>query len=269
MTGGSDGNDTFWPGYVDAISNLVLNLLFVVAILTIAVFLFALELGRRQVEGTQKLKGAEAGKTQQLESAAEAAKRKDLETQVKNLKRELETAKTAVIAANNAIQAGQSNQATTANALAPTAASAAKQKPAETIDRAVAANAPAPSVGDGTPPKVLNASERIQEPEKEIQKIQSRSGGIVIVFANDAIALTGTEASKARDALAPIKATGTARLEVIVPAGFSETRRLGFYRAMAVRNLLIEMGMANEKIEVGLTEVKSGGDSARVLVRPR
>ena len=112
MTGGSDGNDTFWPGYVDAISNLVLNLLFVVAILTIAVFLFALELGRRQVEGTQKLKGAEAGKTQQLESAAEAAKRKDLETQVKNLKRELETAKTAVIAANNAIQAGQSNQAT-------------------------------------------------------------------------------------------------------------------------------------------------------------
>ena len=48
MTGGSGENDSFWPGYVDAISNLVLSLLFVVAILTISVFMFAMELGRRQ-----------------------------------------------------------------------------------------------------------------------------------------------------------------------------------------------------------------------------
>ncbi len=41
-----DGSDIFWPGYVDAVTNLVLNLLFLLTIMTVAVFMFALELGR-------------------------------------------------------------------------------------------------------------------------------------------------------------------------------------------------------------------------------
>lgn len=45
----SDDNvDIFWPGYVDAVTNLVLNLLFVLTIMIVAVFMFALELSRHK-----------------------------------------------------------------------------------------------------------------------------------------------------------------------------------------------------------------------------
>jgi flagellar basal body-associated protein FliL len=44
----SDGADVFWPGYVDAVTNLVLNLLFMLTIMIVAVFMFALELSRHK-----------------------------------------------------------------------------------------------------------------------------------------------------------------------------------------------------------------------------
>ena len=42
----NDGSDIFWPGYVDATTNLILNFLFLLTLLMVAVFMFALELGR-------------------------------------------------------------------------------------------------------------------------------------------------------------------------------------------------------------------------------
>ena len=47
-TSQEDGADIFWPGYVDAIANLVLNLLFMLTIMIVAVFMFALELSRHK-----------------------------------------------------------------------------------------------------------------------------------------------------------------------------------------------------------------------------
>ena len=52
----NDGSDIFWPGYVDAVTNLVLNLLFLLTIMTVAVFMFALELGRATQGGPDKTK---------------------------------------------------------------------------------------------------------------------------------------------------------------------------------------------------------------------
>ena len=46
-----DGSDIFWPGYVDAVTNLVLNLLFLLTIMTVAVFMFAMELGLLELGG--------------------------------------------------------------------------------------------------------------------------------------------------------------------------------------------------------------------------
>ncbi|MEI8362276.1 MAG: hypothetical protein WCG35_03535, partial [Betaproteobacteria bacterium] len=67
---------------------------------------------------------------------------------------------------------------------------------------------------------------------------------------------------------ASIATGGSARIEVVVPAGFSEAKRLGFYRAMAVRNQLIEMNVPANKIEVSVHEGKSGADNSKVLVTP-
>jgi small-conductance mechanosensitive channel len=62
--GASDGSDIFWPGYVDAVTNLVLNLLFVLTIMIIAVFMFAIALSRHTNE-----KPAPSAQQQTVENA--------------------------------------------------------------------------------------------------------------------------------------------------------------------------------------------------------
>jgi hypothetical protein len=62
--GAGDGSDIFWPGYVDAVTNLVLNLLFVLTIMIIAVFMFAIALSRHTNE-----KPAPSAQQQTVENA--------------------------------------------------------------------------------------------------------------------------------------------------------------------------------------------------------
>ena len=119
--GGGDNNDVFWPGYVDAISNLVLNLLFVVAILTIAVFLFAIELGRKQgakVGALEQEKGVPV-KTVDKQEKVEKAR---LEEEVNSLRKQVATLKAA---AATTVVPTPSPEALTAPAASPAAAPAA------------------------------------------------------------------------------------------------------------------------------------------------
>lgn len=238
MNGSSGGNDSFWPGYVDAISNLVLSLLFVVAILTIAVFMFAVELGRRQGAINQAAHAQTARKSVAsvpAEPMSDLAREQKaaLESEIRSLKKEVKALKSA-------------SQKTAA------------QPGADNTQRA-----------STTPRSYLNASEKPADPEKDIARIQSRPSGIVIVFTPDAVALTGSEITRAKEALSIFRPNVGARVEVHVPTGFSEVKRLAFYRAMSVRNLLIELGIPSERIEVSVIEAGSGGDSARVTVRSR
>ena len=69
--------------------------------------------------------------------------------------------------------------------------------------------------------------------------------------------------------LKPIVAKGKAIIFVEVPAGFSEAKRMGFYRAMAVRNLLIEMKMPKDSIDVSVREGKINANASLVRVRSR
>ena len=57
----SDGSEIFWPGYVDATTNLALNLLFLLTIMMTAVFMFALEMGRASTVKTDKPEKMEIG----------------------------------------------------------------------------------------------------------------------------------------------------------------------------------------------------------------
>ena len=102
--GSNDGSDIFWPGYVDAVTNLVLNLLFVLTIMIIAVFMFALALSQHTNE-----KPAPAAQKQTVEnvesieptiSANEAIKAKD--QQIESLKQSLAALKKEALIKNNA-----------------------------------------------------------------------------------------------------------------------------------------------------------------------
>lgn len=209
----NDGSDIFWPGYVDAVTNLVLNLLFLLTIMTVAVFMFAMELGR-QNQSTGEARNEAQTSTEQAKSA---------EPEIETLRKQVEMLKREVQVANELL----------------------------------------------TPQKVLPASSSIARPEKGLDRSIASGGGLVVRYMDDAVTLTAAEADKLRGSLAPIVASGGARIDVVVPAGFSEARRLGFYRAMAVRNLLLEMKIPPGQIDVAVRDGKAGADASQVRVMPR
>lgn len=225
VEGNDDGSDIFWPGYVDAVTNLVLNLLFMLTIMIVAVFMFALELSRHKEVEAAPMIAIPLEKTQAtpIESAqiAETVKAKNIE--INTLQKQVETLKRQVLAQND-LHGSQ---------------------------------------------KVVIAKTPMAKPEKELEKLSPSGGGVVVNFVLDAVTLSATEAETLRSTLAPIAAGGTARVEVVVPTGFSEAKRLGFYRAMAVRNQLIAMNVPADKIEVSVREGKNGADNSRVIVSPR
>lgn len=225
VEGNDDGSDIFWPGYVDAVTNLVLNLLFMLTIMIVAVFMFALELSRHKDDKPIPVTEVPVEKTEApvtpSEAMTQAVKAKDIE--ISTLQKQVDSLKKQVIAQND-VRGSQ---------------------------------------------KVVIAKTPIPKPEKDLEKAAVTGGGVIVNFLLDAVTLSASEAETLRTTMAPIASGGAARIEVVVPAGFSEARRIGFYRAMAVRNQLIEMNVPADKIEVSVREGKSNADNAKVLVSPR
>jgi outer membrane protein OmpA-like peptidoglycan-associated protein len=225
IEGSDDGSDIFWPGYVDAVTNLVLNLLFMLTIMIVAVFMFALELSRHKddnptpvVEVATETEVVQTSK----DSIVQLVKAKD--TEINTLQKQVEALKKQVlekqVLAQNDLRDSQ---------------------------------------------KVVIAKTPIPKPEKDLDKTAASGGGVVVNFLLDAVTLSPAESETLRNSLATVAASGTARIEVVVPAGFSEAKRLGFYRAVAVRNQLIEMNVPADKIEV----LVRSADNSKVLVSPR
>lgn len=224
-----DSADIFWPGYVDAVTNLVLNLLFMLTIMIVAVFMFALELSRHKDDKPTPVVEAPAAQQQVVSATpptpptppADIVKAKD--TQIQSLQKQVDELKKQVMVKNTL----SGNQ------------------------------------------KVVIAKTPIPKPEKELEKSAPAGGGVVVNFQLEAVTLSQNEAETLRNSLGAIASNGAARVEVVVPAGFSEAKRLGFYRAMAVRNQLIEMNVPAEKIDVSVREGKANADNSKVLVTPR
>jgi len=219
-----DGSDIFWPGYVDAVTNLVLNLLFLLTIMTVAVFMFALELGRSTQSVPDK-------------------------TKVVSAKGEATVAIPDAVKENIALK--QENQLL-------------KMKLSQLSPQKLV-----PEKLTGTA-KVVEATGSAPKPQNKHEKtIISSDADIVVRFTDEAIVLKPAEHDRLREVLKPVVAKGKAIIFVEVPAGFSESKRMGFYRAMAVRNLLIEMKMPKEGIDVSVIEGSASANAALVKVKPR
>ena len=220
----NDGSDIFWPGYVDAVTNLVLNLLFLLTIMIVAVFMFALELGRASSGGP--------GKTTVVSDKQDAkvASKAVIDPAKENvaLKREIQRLNMQL-----AQQSAQKSQS---------------RVTAKTIDVT------------STPPKPDNGLDTT---------LAASDTDILVRFIDDAVAFTPAEIDRLREALKPVIAHEKATVFVEVPAGFSEAKRMGYYRAMAVRNVLIEMKMPTNRIDVSVREGKTGGNASLVRVRSR
>jgi len=218
----NDGSDIFWPGYVDAVTNLVLNLLFLLTIMIVAVFMFALELGRASSGGPGK-------------------------TTVVSTKQDAKVASKAV--------------------LDPAKENIELKREILRLNMQLAQLAPQ-KIQPKLYGKTVDITSNLPKPVKGIDTTRAASDADIIVrFMDEAVAFTPTEHDQLRETLKPILANEKATISVEVPAGFSEAKRLGFYRAMAVRNILIEMKMPSNRIEVSVHEGKSSANASLVRVR--
>lgn len=260
----SDGSDIFWPGYVDAVTNLVLNLLFLLTIMTVAVFMFALELGRASMGGNSKPHMAAAPKDvkqpAKAAAGADGAAKENLE-----LKREIQRLNQQL--ARLTVAGAQPASRQKADSLAGGTQPSAGQKPGDT-----AAGLSKPLTGpdrkSGITEKSLDVTASMPKPLNRLDKTHATSDTDIIVrFTDEAVAFTPAEHDRLRELLKPVVAKGRANVTVDVPAGFSEARRMGFYRAMAVRNLLLEMKMPKGQINVSVREATGKANAAHVRVK--
>lgn len=222
----SDGSDVFWPGYVDAVTNLVLNLLFLLTIMTVAVFMFALELGRASQGGSGNTPVAAWKK----DGTATARATPDLARENSELKREIQ--RLNLLLAKRTTPAALPMQAEVAG-------------------------------------KTVEVTSGVQKPLNGLDAMRSNDLELVVRFKDEAVAFTPEEHGRLREELKQIVASGKATITVDVPAGFSEAKRMGFYRAMAVRNLLIEMQMPKDRINVSVREGKRNANASRVRISSR
>lgn len=219
----NDGSDIFWPGYVDATTNLILNLLFLLTILIVAVFMFALELGRStQVQSENPPVASPEQEIKVIHASTADPVKENVE-----LKREIQR-----------------------------------------LNKLLTQQAPQKANAGGIV-KTVDATSSVPRPQSGVDKALVSDFELIVKFTDDAVAFTPAEHDRLLESLKPVVENEKTSISVEVPAGFSEAKRMGFYRAMAVRNLLIEMDLPRENIDVSVVEVNHKANASLVRVRSR
>jgi hypothetical protein len=235
----NDASDIFWPGYVDAISNLAINLLFVIAVMCIVILSFVLE-------ETTKGKPQEGEAPVVLQSLSEkpgndaSVALKALQKENAKLKQKLEALQQASTSSNSAASSNGEPQRS--------------------------------NVVNNTPrTEVVNARQEVMKDEKGESSISTVGAGLIVNFYPKVVTLSPEESNEVIKRLESFGPTKTTRwqITVISPKGFSESARLAYYRAVAVRNVLIQNAVPGEQINMRVVEsAQTGADSARVTVNP-
>ena len=242
-----DASDIFWPGYVDAVTNLAINLLFVIAVMSIVVLAATLQIAelskRKATLGPTAAETTPAG-TPEFTLA-------ELQDDLRVAQANLKSTQARLVESQQKIKQSEATQipaATPSPSSSSTSVSASPIARTETV--AVAAS------------KTPASTEAVS--------LQDVSGGLVVNFAKDAITLTSAESSEIVTKLATFGNLRTNRwlITVISPKGFSEALRLSYYRANTVRNVLIENGVVGGAIDLKILEsTQAGANNAKVLVK--
>jgi hypothetical protein len=235
----NDGSDIFWPGYVDATTNLILNLLFLLTILIVAVFMFALELGR-----ASKFEADKPPVVTVTQEAEEVAKVID----------------------NSPIASIKEDAEDLSKATDPVGENIALKREIKRLNMLLAQRS-ARDVQSAGSAKTVEAKFNLPKPLKGLDQTFAYESEIIVRFTDEAVSFTPDEHSELLESLKPVAESEQAGIFVEVPEGFSEAKRMGFYRAMAVRNILIEMEMPTERIDVSVVEGKNDANASVVRVR--
>ena len=267
----NDASDIFWPGYVDAVTNLAINLLFVIAVMSIVVISTIMQISKMKPDVFKPVENAVTSKPRALE----------------------ETDKTG-----NPEMAEQPNASPVAAALSPSTAKvledkskaeqkvkeqtqqlAKLQKELDSLKKVPASSSSRPlnkAVGgtadQDTPAEVVTAKDlQLKQASGQNQMLQIGSGGVLVVFDKDVVRLSEAEVSDLLDKLKSFMSADNSGFELRVntPKGFSESSRIAYYRVNEIRNILIKNGIKPANIAMRVIESDNpSANNARVLVKP-
>jgi|GEM_PF-2012288 len=250
MAGGGDGKEmNYWPGFVDALSNVVLTLVFV-----LVVFVFALMITSGKVQQKANQAAEEKAAQERMTSKEEI-----------QLKQELQDAQQAkekisgqlAVAKQDLQKAQQDMQA------------ARKQLDVIKSENDAKELAVTPSILDK---RVETAVDGTVTPDRDRPPASVASRNVIVItFPRNVVQLNDRAKNELSKVLAEHKAQlagSKAVLDAFVGLEtYSEGRRLAYYRAMDIRNFLIDKGAATrQSVEINTKISKEQGD-ARVEIR--
>ena len=266
-----DGSDLFWPGYVDAVTNLAINLLFVIAVMSIVVLSSILQISKMKPDITSKDPDAIKAKPLSSKDETNESNKSTAPSESSPFNNKTET---------DNIEKNENNRKLIDQKLVSQAELIVKLekelnqlRTGQALQKSVKGKKDEPGGTDNqaTPAEVISANESKQQINTgENQLLPLSAGGILVVFDKDVINLSEKESAQLISKLTENNylATSYWQIRVNVPKGFSEAARIGYYRVNAIRNVLLQNKVDPSRITLRVVESESNSaNNARVLVR--
>jgi outer membrane protein OmpA-like peptidoglycan-associated protein len=220
MAGGTGKEVNFWPGFVDALANVVVVMIFVVVVFTIALLYFA----QNKIKEAASI--AQAGQKVALAPAEHTAAVAALQQRIAELQRE-----------NDKLR---SQAQTPARASPPPQAGSLERGEIQVVETKL-------------PPGPAPALAQIQGTKASLQ-VFFPAGAIEL----DPPSIARLEAAFSEFA-DKARAGGIELVGIAEVGSYSEGRRLSYYRNLALRNWLIEKGIPSSQIRLRLADANTGG----------
>lgn len=244
MEGGEQGN--YWPGFVDALSNMVMAMIFMVLIFMIVLFHYKLHQGPSPYPAPAAPASSNAAAGKGSATGDASAHVAQLQAEVNRLKQALEQA--------HARSPGEQPV----------------RKPVQTAGATSVA-----SVLDH--PDAISSKDDFVSGNKSSGKnpptVTGDGSALTITYQGRAPALDPSAKEKLQSLIAPlVPRKETLRMKIIAEAtqgvGYSDARRLAYYRAIEVRNLLLQAGWASPAIDLEIVDRTAQHGEPRVLIQP-
>lgn len=231
MESGGGGQMNFWPGFVDALSNMVMAMIFMMLVFMIMMFHYKLNQGIKHST-------PDPVKTKQ-ESAAPSPQQRiqELEAKVTELSTALEKAQSKTAPPRAGSRSVQSVLSHPEN-IASTGPYASEAKQSGSQPPAVE--------GDGAMWTVTYAGRQVKLDDGADKTLRDLLSRLSQEQPRPHLVLTA-EASQSE--------------------GYSDSRRLAYYRALGVRNVLLQAGWTSADIDIEIAVRAEPGASSRVLIR--
>ena len=251
----------YWPGFVDALSNVELTLVFV-----LVVIVFALMLASNKIE--QKV--AEISRLADARQMQKAVTEEEMLDLRRELRETLDALQKAQSLSGSAGCSASGRRVDVGEEALAQAETAALKGQVDSLRR----------VGEGSQ-KVKSLVERQNEivvkarPDQRVSKesaeAASDGAAVVVVFPTGVFDLNDKARAELEAALAPYRArlAGATPMLRSLPGAetYSEGRRLAYYRGLTVRNFLIDKKFGTGRsIQMVLDQAK-GVDDGRVEIR--